>query len=37
MSLPIAAAAHQQFKTASAKGMGREDDAAVFKLYGGKP
>ncbi|MCK6450531.1 MAG: NAD-binding protein [Alphaproteobacteria bacterium] len=36
MTLPIAAAAHRQFKTASARGLGREDDAAVFKLYGEK-
>jgi 3-hydroxyisobutyrate dehydrogenase len=36
LDLPIASAAHRQFKTASAKGLGREDDAAVFKLYGAK-
>jgi len=31
--LPIAAAAHQQFLAASAAGYGREDDAAVIKVY----
>ncbi len=31
--LPIAAAAHQQFLAASAAGYGREDDAAVIKIY----
>ena len=31
--LPIAAAAHQQFLAAAAAGYGREDDAAVIKVY----
>ncbi len=31
--LPVAAAAHQQFKAASERGLGREDDAAVVKVY----
>jgi L-threonate 2-dehydrogenase len=31
--LPLAAAAHQQFLAASAAGYGREDDAAVIKVY----
>ena len=33
--LPIAAAAHQQFLAAAASGHGREDDAAVVKVYEG--
>ncbi len=31
--LPITAAAHQQYLAASAKGLGREDDSAVVKVY----
>jgi len=31
--LPLAAAAHQLFLMASAAGHGREDDAAVVKVY----
>ncbi|MBZ0298560.1 MAG: NAD-binding protein [Anaerolineae bacterium] len=31
--LPLAAAAHQVFMMASAAGLGREDDAAVVKIY----
>jgi putative dehydrogenase len=31
--LPIAEAAHRQFAAASAGGLGREDDAAVIKVY----
>jgi 3-hydroxyisobutyrate dehydrogenase len=31
--LPIAAAAHQLFLAAAAAGHGREDDAAVVKVY----
>lgn len=31
--LPIAEAAYRQFAAASAKGLGREDDAAVIKVY----
>jgi 3-hydroxyisobutyrate dehydrogenase len=31
--LPIAAAAHGRFAEASAAGLGREDDAAVVKVY----
>jgi len=31
--VPIAEAAHRQFAAASAKGLGREDDAAVIKVY----
>lgn len=31
--LPVTAAAHQLFVAASAKGLGREDDAAVVKVY----
>lgn len=31
--LPLAAAAHQQFLAAAAAGLGREDDAAVVKVY----
>lgn len=31
--LPIAAAAHQLFLAAAAAGLGREDDAAVVKVY----
>ncbi len=31
--LPVAEAAHQQFKAASERGLGREDDAAVVKVY----
>jgi putative dehydrogenase len=31
--LPVAAAAHQQFLAAAAAGYGREDDAAVIKVY----
>jgi 3-hydroxyisobutyrate dehydrogenase len=31
--LPVAAAAHQQFLAAAAAGFGREDDAAVVKVY----
>lgn len=31
--LPLAAAAHQQFLAAAAAGFGREDDAAVVKVY----
>ncbi|MGE0719083.1 MAG: L-threonate dehydrogenase [Alphaproteobacteria bacterium] len=31
--LPIAAAAHQQFLAAAAAGLGRDDDAAVVKVY----
>jgi 3-hydroxyisobutyrate dehydrogenase len=33
MPLPVAATAHQLFLAASAKGLGREDDAAVVKVY----
>lgn len=33
--LPVAASAHQQFLSASAAGYGREDDAAVIKVYPG--
>lgn len=33
--LPIAASAHQQFLSASAAGYGKEDDAAVIKVYPG--
>eukprot|EP00850_Spirogloea_muscicola_P009016 SM000049S16787 [mRNA] locus=s49:705014:718463:- [translate_table: standard] len=33
MPLPLAAAAHQQFLFASAAGFGREDDAAVAKVF----
>jgi putative dehydrogenase len=32
-NLPIAEVAHRLFATASAKGLGREDDAAVIKVY----
>ena len=32
-SLPVAATAHQLFLAASAKGLGREDDSAVVKVY----
>lgn len=32
---PLAAAAHQQFITASAAGFGREDDSAVIKVFHG--
>ncbi len=32
---PLAAAAHQQFLTASASGLGREDDSAVIKIFPG--
>lgn len=31
--LPLTAAAHQLFLAAAAKGLGREDDAAVVKVY----
>jgi L-threonate 2-dehydrogenase len=31
--LPLAASAHQLFTTASARGLGREDDSAVIKVY----
>jgi len=31
--LPVAATAHQLFLAASAKGLGREDDSAVVKVY----
>lgn len=31
--LPITAAAHQLYLAAAAKGLGREDDAAVIKVY----
>ena len=31
--LPVTATAHQLFVTAAAKGLGREDDAAVVKVY----
>ena len=31
--LPVASAAHEQFKSASQQGLGREDDAAVVKVY----
>jgi L-threonate 2-dehydrogenase len=31
--LPIAATAHQLFMAASAKGLGRDDDASVVKVY----
>jgi L-threonate 2-dehydrogenase len=31
--LPITAAAHQLYLAASAKGLGREDDSAVIKVY----
>ncbi|CAI5461050.1 unnamed protein product [Closterium sp. Yama58-4] len=31
--LPLAAAAHQQFLAGAAAGLGREDDAAVVKVY----
>jgi 3-hydroxyisobutyrate dehydrogenase len=31
--LPMAAAAHQQFLAAAGSGHGREDDAAVVKVY----
>jgi putative dehydrogenase len=31
--LPIAATAHQLFMAASAKGLGRDDDASVIKVY----
>jgi 3-hydroxyisobutyrate dehydrogenase len=31
--LPVAAAAHQQFLAAAGMGLGREDDAAVVKVY----
>src|SRR5262249_11735297 len=36
--LPVAEAAYRQFAAAKAKGLGREDDAAVIKVYaeGGK-
>jgi 3-hydroxyisobutyrate dehydrogenase len=33
--LPLAAAAHQMFLQASAAGHGREDDAAVIKIFPG--
>lgn len=33
--LPIAASAHQQFLSASAAGFGKQDDAAVIKVYPG--
>ncbi len=33
--LPIAASAHQQFLSASAAGYGKQDDAAVIKVYPG--
>jgi putative dehydrogenase len=32
-TLPLAAAAHALFTTASARGLGREDDSAVVKVY----
>jgi 3-hydroxyisobutyrate dehydrogenase len=31
--LPVAAAAHQMFLMGAAAGLGREDDAAVVKVY----
>ncbi len=31
--LPVSAAAHQQFLAAKAMGLGREDDAAVIKVF----
>lgn len=31
--LPVASVAHQLFTAASARGLGREDDAAVIKVY----
>jgi putative dehydrogenase len=31
--LPVAEAAFRQFAAAKAKGLGREDDAAVIKVY----
>ena len=33
LALPLAAVAHQMFLAASAQGMGRMDDAAIFKVY----
>jgi 3-hydroxyisobutyrate dehydrogenase len=33
--LPLAATAHQMFMHASAAGHGREDDAAVIKIFPG--
>jgi 3-hydroxyisobutyrate dehydrogenase len=33
--LPLSAAAHQMFMMASAAGHGREDDAAVIKIFPG--
>jgi 3-hydroxyisobutyrate dehydrogenase len=33
--LPLAATAHQMFMQASAAGYGREDDAAVIKIFPG--
>lgn len=33
--LPVSAAAHQQFLAAKAMGLGREDDAAVIKVFAG--
>ena len=33
--LPLAATAHQMFLQASAAGHGREDDAAVIKIFPG--
>jgi L-threonate 2-dehydrogenase len=33
MPLPLSAAAHQLYVAASAKGLGREDDSAVIKVY----
>jgi L-threonate 2-dehydrogenase len=33
MPLPLSAAAHQLYLAASAKGLGREDDAALIKVY----
>ena len=34
--LPIALTAHELFAEASAMGLGREDDAAVVKVYAAK-
>ena len=33
LSMPVAASALQQFTAASGMGLGREDDAAVVKVY----
>jgi 3-hydroxyisobutyrate dehydrogenase len=33
VDLPIASTALQRFETASARGLGREDDSAVIKVY----